>query len=411
VTIYCPSCGKPNTDQADKCASCGKELTKPKPAAPKFKGTMMMGAPGLKPPGAPAPGASPPAASPPAASPGPAAPSAPQGFDTATPPAGTPAMPGAGGAAGAGAPAKKNLAFQATMLGPMSAPIPPPGGGAPGQPRIPGPPPPAAGPPGGSSSAPAAPEPSASPASPAPAGGFTAPSAEPAAPASSGWGSPSGGGSAGSDAPATSSGWGSSASASSAASGAPAASGWGGAPASAPPAEGGWGGAPAAPGALGGLAANKKLLLGVAAGCLALVMLACVATAVGLFVLRSKTEQAATRFTAESTRVPLIFTLSGLQMSCASGGPKATASFFHPKALAELGDQVCKIDERAIDVFGDASQSTARVLQGTPLATKATSLGLDADSCFLYEAGDSQIAGCILDDGFKIIHMENVASL
>jgi hypothetical protein len=393
VTIYCPSCGKPNTDQADKCASCGKELTKPKPAAPKFKGTMMMGAPGLKPPpGAPAPAASPPAASPPAASPGPAAPSAAQGFDAATPPAGTPAMPGAGGAAGVGAPpAKKNLAFQATMLGPMSAPIPPPGGGAPGQPRLPGPPPPAAGPPGGSPSTPAAPEPSASPATPAPSGGFSAPAAEPAAPASSGWGGP--------------------ASASPAASSTPAASGWGGAPASAPPAEGGWGGAPAAPGSPGGLAGNKKLLIGVAAGCLALVVLGCIATAVGFFVLRSKTEQAATSFAAQASRVSLGFTLSGLQMSCASAGPQGAAGFFHPEALAELGDQVCKIDERAIDVFGDASKSTARVLQGTPLAAKATSLGLDADACFLYEAGDAQIAGCILDDGFKIIHMENVASL
>ncbi|MCB9661573.1 MAG: zinc ribbon domain-containing protein [Sandaracinaceae bacterium] len=101
MTIYCPSCGKPNTDEASNCISCGTELAKKKAA--RFKGTMMMSGPGAL-PGAPA-SAPPPAApaAPPAAAPG-----------ASQPPA-----------------AKKDLAFQKTMLGPMTAP---PGVGAPGAP-------------------------------------------------------------------------------------------------------------------------------------------------------------------------------------------------------------------------------------------------------------------------------------
>ncbi|MBK6809307.1 MAG: zinc-ribbon domain-containing protein [Sandaracinaceae bacterium] len=65
MTIYCPSCGKPNTDEASNCISCGTELAKKKAA--RFKGTMMMSGPGAL-PGAPA-GAAPPSAPPPAAPP------------------------------------------------------------------------------------------------------------------------------------------------------------------------------------------------------------------------------------------------------------------------------------------------------------------------------------------------------
>ncbi|MFN7702405.1 MAG: zinc-ribbon domain-containing protein, partial [Deltaproteobacteria bacterium] len=39
MTVFCPNCGKPNTDTATQCVACGTAL-KPKAAASKFKGTM-----------------------------------------------------------------------------------------------------------------------------------------------------------------------------------------------------------------------------------------------------------------------------------------------------------------------------------------------------------------------------------
>ncbi len=96
MTVFCPNCGKPNTDQATQCISCGTAL-KPTAAggAAKFKGTMMMGS--VNAPNVPGP--------PPAQPPQPAPPAAP-------PPAAADAE-------------KQKLAFQATMFGPIA---PPPGG-------------------------------------------------------------------------------------------------------------------------------------------------------------------------------------------------------------------------------------------------------------------------------------------
>ncbi|NOY93100.1 MAG: zinc-ribbon domain-containing protein, partial [Deltaproteobacteria bacterium] len=43
MTVYCPNCGKPNTNEAQSCASCGTQLKQQKKSgASKFKGTMMM---------------------------------------------------------------------------------------------------------------------------------------------------------------------------------------------------------------------------------------------------------------------------------------------------------------------------------------------------------------------------------
>jgi hypothetical protein len=401
VSIYCPSCGKPNTDQAEKCASCGADLGKAKPAgAKKFKGTMMMGATGPKPPtpGSPVPGPGGGAGSPGAPSPGPASPAQGPPAPAAT---GTPAgAPDAGSEAEA---PKKNLAFQATMLG-GAGPVPPAGPGAPapgGQPRIPGPPPPAAGPPGST------PPPEAGAVTPAPAspgGGFGAPpetAAEGPAPgAAGGFGAGAGGAPGVGAADAPQPGWGAQAGAE-----APAAPG------------GGWGGVPAAtPGAgTGGLGANKKLIIGVAAGCLGLMLLVCIAgVALMIFQVgeyKSQSEEAASSFAAEASRVSLGFTLSGIQMGCQGGGPQGVASFFHPGAFSQLGDQVCNIDARAIDVFSDSDQSTAQVLSQSAMADRASSLGLDPDTCFLYEADGARIVGCALEDGFKVVHMENLGSL
>jgi hypothetical protein len=96
---FCPNCGTPNTDQAEKCVSCAYDLA-PKSKG-KFKGTIMMS-------GVQAPLAKPPAAAPQAA-PQPAA----------EPPAAAP---------------NRNLAFEKTMLGgpavvppaPAAAPAPTP---------------------------------------------------------------------------------------------------------------------------------------------------------------------------------------------------------------------------------------------------------------------------------------------
>lgn len=60
--MFCPNCGTKNEDAAEKCAKCGFGLSAQKPAAPKFKGTMLMQAtPALRaagssvPPAAPSP--------------------------------------------------------------------------------------------------------------------------------------------------------------------------------------------------------------------------------------------------------------------------------------------------------------------------------------------------------------------
>ena len=111
---FCPNCGTPNTDQAEKCVSCGFELA-PKQKA-KFKGTIMMS--GIKVPGQPDPAepggaadAAPPAASPPT---------------TTAPQASAPSAPSQ--------PPERNVAFQKTMMGHagMVPPKAPPAAPAPG---------------------------------------------------------------------------------------------------------------------------------------------------------------------------------------------------------------------------------------------------------------------------------------
>lgn len=98
---FCPNCGTPNTDQADKCVSCGFELGQKQKA--KFKGTIMMS--GINVPGqAPAPSA--PANTAPANAAPPAAPAA------------SPAVPES-------VPPDRNLAFQKTMVG-HAGMVPPP---------------------------------------------------------------------------------------------------------------------------------------------------------------------------------------------------------------------------------------------------------------------------------------------
>jgi ribosomal protein L40E len=86
---FCPNCGTPNTEQAERCVACGYELIVPKQKA-KFKGTIMMS--GIKAPAAAQP-------EPPPAPPPPAAKS------SIPPPA------------AAATPPKRNLNYQKTMMG------------------------------------------------------------------------------------------------------------------------------------------------------------------------------------------------------------------------------------------------------------------------------------------------------
>lgn len=113
---FCPECGKPAADQATKCASCGKELSRRRVRASR-KGTMMM-TPGvaakaasqLAPPAAPVAGAAP---APAPAGSAPPAPPAPIG--------GAPAPAPVGGAG----PARQTSKLKHTMVG-TGMPVPSP---------------------------------------------------------------------------------------------------------------------------------------------------------------------------------------------------------------------------------------------------------------------------------------------
>jgi hypothetical protein len=113
VTVFCSNCGKPNPAAATQCVACGTPLN-PKGGGSKFKGTIMMT--GLAPfkPGAPS-------------GPGPAGGSAAPPGATPPNPAGA-AAPTTTGGGSAAASQDKDIAYQPTMLGPIS----PPGSGSAG---------------------------------------------------------------------------------------------------------------------------------------------------------------------------------------------------------------------------------------------------------------------------------------
>ncbi len=115
--MFCPNCGTKNEESAQRCRQCGLELAEKK-AAPKFKGTMMMGnSPfaGMQPGGAVPPGA---------------VPSTTGATAAGAPAAGAPAAPQEPPAA----PAQPRSAFKGTMVG-----VAPQGGFSPGGFGAPGP--------------------------------------------------------------------------------------------------------------------------------------------------------------------------------------------------------------------------------------------------------------------------------
>ncbi|MFW6197586.1 MAG: hypothetical protein ACOC5B_01860, partial [Myxococcota bacterium] len=178
-----------------------------------------------------------------------------------------------------------------------------------------------------------------------------------------------------------------------------------GPPAGAPPS------APAQPGGAAMSASNKKVLLWVAIGCAGLLMLACVVGIIAFVLIGKEAKNEATSFAADASRVSLGFALSGIQMTCQNAGPEGAADFFHPETFAQLEDRACSVDDAVIDVFADAEKSDAFVLAQTDHADMASSLGLDPDSCFLYEAGDARIIGCSVEDGFKIIDLRDLGAI
>ncbi|MFW6031478.1 MAG: hypothetical protein ACOC9T_02710, partial [Myxococcota bacterium] len=166
---------------------------------------------------------------------------------------------------------------------------------------------------------------------------------------------------------------------------------------------------PASPGGMS--ASNKKVLLWAAVGCAGVLMLACIIGIIAFVLISKETKDEDKSFAADASRVSLGFALSGIQMTCQNAGPEGAADFFHPETFAQLEDRACSVDDAVIDVFADAEKSDAFVLAQTDHADMASSLGLDPDSCFLYEAGDARIIGCSVEDGFKIIDLRDLGAI
>jgi hypothetical protein len=342
VTVFCPNCGTPNTDEATACAKCGTALKAagPKVAPSKFKGTMMMS--GVTPPRPQAPGAG----LPPPAAPAPAA----------APPAAAPES-------------KQNLAFQATMLGPMTPP--------PGMPSAFGATTPAAGggfgtPPPATDAGFGAPPPAASGGfgapPPAASGGFGAPAASDAGfgaspaggggfgtpPAGGGFGAPPAGGGGFGAPPAGGGGFGEP----------PAGGGFG-----APPAGGGFGAPPAGGG--GGPAPKKNNTLKyVGIGCGALLLLSCLC-GIGVNALSIYRERAAQA--GLEGAAPAMDTSTGIPAAGSDATATAGGTCARTKACCEA------IYSQPI-FQGQGMQACAAVDQvaGTPFAETACTAQLDA---------------------------------
>jgi hypothetical protein len=400
---FCPNCGTPNTDQAEKCVSCAFELA-PKQKA-KFKGTIMMsGVQAPTAPGAP-PQAAPPGARPPQAAPAPA-------------PAPVPSAPpaGAGGT---------NLGFEKTMMGPMAAPPvqPPPahspaGGFAPTAPAF-------GQPPGGFGGQPPAQDFSRAPtveghapfANPPQAqGGFQQPpssgvpgsfgatpgaafqqppvaqASAPAAPAQGGF---SGGTTAG--------GWGSSGGGSST-------GGFGGGGGT-----GGFGGdsmAPPKP-----KSSTGKIL---AIGCAAVLVLGCLVFGVMFFVVKDKFNEivgaAQNEGDALQWRQSLSQSLAQVASICQTNCA-AAAVYFHPQAQDALGEAKNLTNERLAKLM-IPGQSEARMLNATDDAGIAQRLNLDPTQCVRITANTAKVVACSVPDAnpanppsLRIVHLSGLSSL
>lgn len=118
---------------------------------------------------------------------------------------------------------------------------------------------------------------------------------------------------------------------------------------------------------------------------------------------------------AEMSRLSLAMTLAGLKLSCvADQSGASSADYFHPQAFPALQPQACTLTQNAVDAYSQGCSpgvqpcSTVVSIAGTPDESRATTLGLQASSCYAYTSGQGKLIGCEVPDGFAIIHWENV---
>jgi len=339
---FCPNCGTPNTDQAVKCVSCAFELAPAQKA--KFKGTIMMGQAVQLP------------QQPPTANP------------QATPPASNSASPGA--APGQAGP--RNMAFEKTMLGPVT-----------GVPPL------------------AAPTPAVDPHQDlgraatveGPAPQFTPPpqSSTPAPTATA-----SAGGYASSSSYTTGSGYGSAESA-----------GYGG---------GSYAGDDGAPPAGLPKANTGKVL---AIGCAVVLVMSCLIGGVMYFMAKKQLSALVGSAQDETATLAWRGTLSqALQQvsaMCASNCESA-ANYFHPSVQATLLGQAKELTAERLAKLVDPAQTQAAMLNATEDGAIATALGLDPQLCVRLASASAKVVGCSVPNpsgpaDMRIVHLSGLETL
>lgn len=365
---FCPNCGTPNTDQAEKCVSCGFELA-PKQKA-KFKGTIMMS--GIKVPGQPDP-------------------AEPSAGANAQPPAATPPTPAAPptSAPAPSQPPERNIAFQKTMMG-HAGMVPPKA-------------PPVAAAPGGSSdfahaatmqgpgpqSAQSAAKPAQQDARRDLRGGAATPSSATPSVTETGFGVRGQGGAS------STGGFGDGRGRTSTGS--------------------------TIDSSFPGASANKpnpgKVL---AIGCAALLVLFCVVTGVvwAAFGAKIKTLLGGSDTGAEAAAWQASISQSLAQVSalCQSDCRQAGV-FFHANAQASLLEQGKALTEPRIQKLSDPATSKAEMLDGTEDEEIAKGLGLDPQQCARVVAGAAKVVSCSVPEPggkpsvLRIVHLSGIESL
>ncbi len=369
---FCPNCGTPNTDQAEKCVSCSFELA-PKQKA-KFKGTIMMS--GVQAPTG-QPGAAPPAAAPPPAArpPGPVVFSPGSNAPVAAKPAGAPV---------------RSLAFEKTMMGPMAVP---PGTG---MSHTPTPGVPIAAPPADlgraatvEQQAPSFQQPAAyqQPAA-APQPAFQQPASfqQPVAPAPS------------LQQPAARS--------------APAGGGYSGSSDT-----GDFGSARSSGGGFhseSDLPQLPKNNTGKTIGIVFAVLIVVACAVLGVTMMMKDKQQSEGPTLEWRTRVAQA--LENVIEICKTDCQGA-AIYFHPQLKAELTGQAKGLTQAGLAKLVDPAQSEAQMLDGTDDSSLATRLSLDPQQCVRITSGSAKIVGCSVPEpggttsSMRIIVLDGVASL
>ncbi|HJL30035.1 MAG TPA: hypothetical protein RMI62_13250, partial [Polyangiaceae bacterium LLY-WYZ-15_(1-7)] len=155
--------------------------------------------------------------------------------------------------------------------------------------------------------------------------------------------------------------------------------------------------------------------IGIGVGCL---VLAFAVVFGSCWYCKSKVEEGMTAAGAELSRISLSFALSGIKLSCVGDPSGAGASnYFHPQVFSQYQGVACQVNDQVIDAFGTACNqgqqpcSNAQMISGTADESRATDLGLNVAQCYVYTSGQAKIVGCSGDQGFKIIHMENVTAV